>query len=281
MNRKRILITGGASGLGKALAMRFAHQGYGVLIVDVNNERGAEALSELQQIHEDVAYNHCDVSQEADFRRIAEFLQDTWQGVDVVVNNAGVGGTAGKIEDVSGGDWEWVWSINVLGVVHGCKVFTPIFKAQGHGYFVNVASMAGLLNAPFMSNYNVSKAAVISLSETLNIELRDDNIGVSVVCPAFFKTNLTENLRSHQSDIQGRVQRWMEASTVSAEDVAKAIETAIEQRRFWVLTHALERRLWRFKRWVPTIFENMMIKRFLPKMRRANEQRSTDPNHAQ
>ncbi len=258
MTDKRIFITGGASGLGKAVALRFAREGFRVCIGDVNDERGIEAETELKTITSDAFYVRCDVTRSKDLEQARSQLEERWGGVDIVVNNAGVGGTAGAIEDVSLSDWQWVLDINLMGVVRGCKTFTPLFKQQGSGHFVNIASAAGLMNAPFMSNYNVTKAGVISLSETLLAELHSLNITTSVVCPAFFQTNLTESMRSHIGGLHSKVNKLMSRSKISAEDVADCIYQAYVKKEFWVVTHPFERRMWYFKRFVPSGFNALM-----------------------
>jgi NAD(P)-dependent dehydrogenase (short-subunit alcohol dehydrogenase family) len=184
---KRIFITGGASGLGLAVAKRFAKTGFAVAIGDINDERGEAALRELKELGTKAIYLTCNVTDIEDWKRVCDHLELHWGGVDIVVNNAGVAGTAGGIDEVSLEDWDEVLAINLMGVVKGCRQFTPMFKRQKQGYFVNIASAAGLMNAPLMSSYNVSKAGVISLSETLRTELKRDGVGVSVVCPAFFQ----------------------------------------------------------------------------------------------
>jgi len=256
--KKRIFITGGASGLGLAVAKRFAADGYAIAIGDVNEKRAAEALSELQAICEDVVYIHCDVTQDDDWAKASALLSERWGGVDIVVNNAGVAGTAGTIDEVSLEDWDTVLNINLMGVVRGCKQFTPMFKQQKQGYFVNIASAAGLMNAPLMSSYNVSKAGVISLSETLSTELKRYGIGISVVCPAFFKTNLTETLKSHVPGLNAKVEKMMRRSGITAEDVADAIAKAVLKKQFYVVTHPFERKLWYLKRALPEGFQFLM-----------------------
>ncbi|UZE97157.1 SDR family oxidoreductase [Alkalimarinus alittae] len=248
MNDKRIFITGGASGLGKAIAMRFAREGFKVCIGDVNDERGHEAETELKAIAPDALYLFCDVTKVKHLESVRTELEDRWGGVDIVVNNAGVAGTAGAIEDVSLADWQWVIDVNLMGVVRGCKTFTPLFKQQGSGHFVNIASAAGLLSAPMMSNYNATKAGVVSLSETLLAELCTHNITTSVVCPAFFQTNLTESMRSHIGGVHSKVNKLMSRSKITAEDVADSIFQAYMKEEFWVVTHPFERRMWYVKR---------------------------------
>lgn len=261
MGSKRIFITGGAMGLGRALAHRYAREGYRVCIGDVNDVRGKETAAELSSLGADGFYLHCDVTNEAEFAAVADELQKRWGGVDIVVNNAGVA-TAGKIEDASLADWQWVLDINLLGVVRGCKVFTPLFKKQGSGYFVNIASAAGLLNVPFMSSYNVSKAGVVALSETIQTELADDNIGVSVVCPSFFKTNLAEGMRTDDPKLRSITSKVIERGKLTADQVADFIYEAVRARTFYVLPHKLDERIWLAKRALPRrIFAGIVVQR--------------------
>ncbi len=256
--QKRIFITGGASGLGKAIAFKYAQQGYKVCIGDINEERGKETIEALKSQGCDALYFYCDTTKIKDLILVKDKLVEHWGGVDVVVNNAGVAGTAGPIDDVSMADWDWVLNINLLGVVRGCKVFTPLFKKQQSGYFINISSAAGLMNAPLMSSYNVSKAGVISLSETLRLELEKFGVGVSVVCPAFFKTNLTETMKSTIDGVIQRISSVMENSKVTADDVADMIFNAMSNNKFWVITHKPERKLWLLKRYLPSQFRRVM-----------------------
>jgi len=259
-SKKRIFITGGASGLGKAIAFKYAKQGYQVCIADVNAQRGNETIEALEAIGCSAFYQHCDITKIEDLEQAKNELIVRWGGVDIVVNNAGVAGTAGPIEDVSLDDWDWVLNINLMGVVRGCKTFTPLFKLQGFGHFVNIASAAGLMSAPQMSSYNASKAGVISLSETLQFELEKFNIGVSVVCPAFFKTNLTETMKSTVEGVTQKIAFIMSHSKVTADDVASDIYKAVNDKDFWVLSHKPEKKLWLLKRYLPAVFQHTMKK---------------------
>lgn len=258
MSDKRIFITGGASGLGKAMALRFGKAGWKVCIADLHEARGAETLAELGA---NGLFLRCDVTKEEDLRAASDTLQSRWGGVDVVVNNAGVA-QAGAIEDVSIDNWRWIIDINLLGVVRGCKVFTPVFKRLGRGHFVNVASMAGLLDVPMMSSYNATKAAVVSLSETLHNELADANIAVSVVCPSFFKTNLGDSLRTTDPTMRTTMARLLERSPITAEDIADDVFRAVEKKEFYILPHAEGRKAWFLKRFLPRdIYAKVMRKR--------------------
>ena len=265
---QRVFITGGASGLGRAIALRYAKKGAKVCIGDINPEQGVAVEQEINNAGGEGYFVECDVRRLTDLEKICADLTSKWGGVDVVVNNAGVA-SAGSIEDTTMADWEWIMDINVLGVVRGCKAFTPQFKKQGAGAFVNIASMAGLMLAPLMDSYNVSKAGVIALSETLSQELRDSGIHVSCVCPAFFQTNLTSSMRSDIPGIQQNVNKLMKRSTITAENVADDIIRAVEKGDFWVLPHAKERRMWMVKRHAPKAFDWLMhqeSKRWMKKM---------------
>ena len=261
MRQDRIFITGGASGLGLAIAHRYARAGYRVCIGDVNDARGQEAEPKIRESGaRDAFYVPCDVRHEDQLARVASELEARWGGVDIVVNNAGVA-QAGAIEDVSIADWQWILDINLLGVVRGCRVFTPMFKRQKHGHFVNVASMAGLLDVPLMSSYNVSKAGVVSLSETLENELGDHGIHVTVVCPSFFKTNLAESLRTPDPRLRKTVDRLLDSKSLTAEDIADQIYNAVERRVMHVLPHAEGRAAWGLKRMVPRQLYTAIMRR--------------------
>lgn len=257
---QRIFITGGASGLGLAIARRYAAAGWRVCIADVNDARGAEALELLKSVASESLYLHVDVTREEDLQAAADTLQTRWGGVDVVVNNAGVA-QAGAIEDVPLADWLWILDINLLGVVRGCKVFTPLFKRQGQGYFVNVASMAGLLSPPMMSSYNATKAAVVALSETLQVELADKDIGVSVVCPSFFQTNLADSMRSSDPRLQQITRKLLKKGGLSADEVAACIFESVQKKQFYILPHADAGRIWMFKRYSPRSAYAWLLKR--------------------
>jgi NAD(P)-dependent dehydrogenase (short-subunit alcohol dehydrogenase family) len=264
----RIFVTGGASGLGRAIALRYARAGARVCIGDIHDARGREVEALAREVGADALYLHCDVTQEADLERALQLMREHWGGVDIVVNNAGVA-SAGRIETTPLEDWQWIIDINLLGVVRGCKVFTPQFRRQGHGHFVNVASMAGLMLLPAMDSYNVTKAGVIALSETLRYELEPFNIGVTVVCPSFFNTNLTESLRTHEPGMRSHMERLLSRSSVTAADIAEQTFHAVRQRKYLVLTHAYPRFAWYFKRLLPFLYRQYITRsarKLMPKL---------------
>ena len=247
---KRIFITGGASGLGRALAERYARAGWRVCIGDLDVERCADALAAIRVHSPHSQALACDVTNEADLQAAADWLQREWGGVDVVVNNAGVA-QMGGIAETTLDDWRWAVDINLLGVVRGCKVFAPLLRTQGGGQLVNIASMAGLVHMPNAAAYNATKAAVVALSETLQLELEPDGIGVSVVCPAFFRTDLARNMRAANPQLEGMTKRLVERARIGADEIAERIFAGIERGDPHILTHPEARRFWRLKRMLP------------------------------
>ncbi|RZQ55407.1 short chain dehydrogenase [Pseudidiomarina tainanensis] len=250
MKPQRIFITGGASGLGFALAQICAKGGWRVCIGDRDIERGEAVIGSLQKIQPQAMFMPCDVTRVSDLEQVAKTLEEKWGGVDVVVNNAGVA-QVGQLTQTTLNDWQWIIDINLLGVVRGCKVFTPMFKRQGHGHFINVASMAGLLDVPNMTAYNATKAAVVSLSETLQNELKKDNIHVTVVCPSFFKTNLGQGMRTSIDGMEQKLDKLMRSSKLNAVDIARLIMKAVEKKKSHVLPHRQGRMAWYMKRFLP------------------------------
>ena len=245
---KRVFITGGASGLGLALATNWAKSGARVCIGDLDVERTEKAAREIGAGVKAVV---CDVRKFEDVQRVADELQREWGGVDVVVNNAGVA-SAGPIEDIPLEEWHRVVSINLMGVVHGCKAFVPMLKRQGSGHIVNTASMAGLVHVPMMSTYNATKAAVVALSDTLRGELAPSGILVSVVCPSFFKTNLAESLaKSAAPEVVAQTQKLVAGSKISADSIAAKVVKAVARGEFLVLTHNDGAVVWMLKRLAP------------------------------
>lgn len=266
-NATRILITGGASGLGKALAERWAREAARVYIVDVNQERGTDTAAALAKTGAEVIFSKCDITQPAEVDAVRDRLLAEWQGVDIVVNNAGVA-SAGALHDESMQQWQWVFDINLFGAVRFTKAFTPLFRQQGRGYFLNVASQAGLTAMPAMGSYCAVKAALVSFSETMRLELAEDNIGVSVLCPAFFKTNLHESVRSGNPDMPDVVNKLLLRSTTTAEQVADAAYHAVQKGHFTIQTHAEGRRASRLRRWLPEWLYLKMMLAYTGKFRR-------------
>jgi NAD(P)-dependent dehydrogenase (short-subunit alcohol dehydrogenase family) len=248
----RVLVTGAGSGLGRAIATRFAGDGARVLVSDVDLTAAETVAKELGQPAIEL-----DVTTDAGWQAALDRCQADWGGLDVLVNNAGVG-AGGRFERISMADWDWIWEINLKGVVRGCRTFVPLFKDQHAGHIVNIASLAGIMNLPAMSSYNVTKAGVIALSETLRLELEPYGVHTTVVCPAYFRTNLGDRLRSPDPGLAVLMDKLMKSSKVSAEDVAGQVVDAVARRRFLVLTHPDGRRSARLKRLAPRVVDRQV-----------------------
>ncbi|HYG56357.1 MAG TPA: SDR family NAD(P)-dependent oxidoreductase [Burkholderiales bacterium] len=236
---KTAAVTGAASGIGRALALAFARQGMHVGLADV---------SDLEMITQEVkslgvnAYPmRVDVAKASDVQRFCASLKE----VHVVCNNAGVS-PLGAVWEMNEKSWEWIVGVNLWGVVHGVRAFAPRLIAQDEGHIVNTASVAGLISPPGMGAYNVTKHAVVALSESLHHDLRErgSRVGVSVLCPAYVPTAIAD------FDKHGPVEKSPEtlakeammkkavaAGKLSADDVAAAVVAAIKAERFYVLTH--------------------------------------------
>ncbi|MCT2587804.1 SDR family oxidoreductase [Actinophytocola gossypii] len=245
----RVLVTGAGSGLGRALATRWSATGARVLVSDVDPAAAGAVAEELGQTSRAL-----DVTSGADWESAVDWCRSTWDGLDVLVNNAGVG-AGGRFERIAVEDWDWIWEVNLKGVVRGCRAFVPLFKEQGAGHVVNVASLAGLMNLPAMASYNVTKAGVISLSETLRLELEPYGVHTTVVCPGYFRTNLGERTRTPDPAVAKVMDKLMASSKVTAADVAGQVVDAVRDRRFLVLTHPAARRSIRLKRWLPKVVD--------------------------
>ncbi len=254
--RKSVLITGGASGLGEAMARRFAAEGWRVIIADLDEERAQSVAKSMGESHLGLAM---DITLEEDWQRVAARVDEQCGGLDVLINNAGVA-VGGTLEETSIEDWRWVIDIDLMGVVLGCKTFAPSMRKQGHGHIINVASFAGFAGAPGINAYGTAKAGVIALSDMLRAELASAGVSVSVLCPAFVKTRLTETMRAPDPSYHQRVERWMQNSGVSAEDVAGVVFNAVLKPRFMLLTHGNTRWIWRLRRWFPEFYFRMVMR---------------------
>ena len=250
---KKIIITGAASGLGEALAKHYAQQGWSVCVADIQQEAGQALAEQLASAHgTDCFFHPLNVTSEEQWQSLYREVAQRWKGLDALINNAGVA-SSGDIDDLPLNDFQWTVDVNLMGVVKGCYFFAPLLKKQG-GYIVNVASMAGLLHIPGMSDYNASKAAVVALSETLCAELDSYNIKVSVLCPAFFQTNLTKNMRATHAGGIKVANRLMEKSSITAADIAAKVYRESLAGKFHILTHTRENMFWRLKRLLPRIY---------------------------
>ena len=259
MNNKVAVITGAASGLGLALAQQAAQRGYAVAVVDVQQEAGQAAAATISKQGVEARYFNCDVSQPDALMNLKNQVISHFGQIDLLINNAGVG-SQGMLIDTTEEQWQRQLQINVMGVVRGCQAFIPQLKKQPGSAIVNVASFAALALAPGMSSYNVAKAGVLALSETLRGELAADGVQVSVACPAFFKTNLVDSMEDSDEQVKQQINRWMERSSYTADDVANMILDAVEKKQFMVLCDSQTRWQYRMARWFPNYFFKQKLK---------------------
>lgn len=261
---KRIFITGGASGLGRALAECAARDGYRVCIGDIHDARLAETLAHLETLAPGRGHRaeRCDVRRTEDLERVARLLEREWGGVDTVVNNAGIA-AGGPIDEVGLAEFERVVDINLMGVVRGCAVFVPLFKRQGAGHIVNVASLAGIVHIPKMTAYNAAKAGVVALSETLRMELAPHGVDVSVVCPSFFRTNLAESLSTSPAGETQSIRiskKLIGNARYGVEETAARVWKGVCAKESHVLPHVEGRVFWLLKRWMPSTFARLAMR---------------------
>ncbi|RLB53337.1 MAG: short-chain dehydrogenase [Deltaproteobacteria bacterium] len=248
------VVTGGAGGLGRAFCEELGRRGGRVLLTDVDAEGAAETVRLVDVAGGEARFIEADVRSEERTREVAEAAADWLGSVDLLVNNAGVG-VAGPFDQVTLDDWRYCVDINLWGVIYGCHAFVPAMKRRGRGYIINVASSAGLLAPPDMGPYNVTKAGVIALSETLYGELTSHGVNVTALCPTFFRTNILEEPRGVHDDAARRVaNKLMDRSKVQAPDVARAALAAVHAGELYSVPMRDGRMYWRLKRALPAGF---------------------------
>ena len=250
----RAVITGGGGGLGRALAIELAGHGASVIVSDIQSDAAEETAKLVRARGAQAEVVSCDVSDRDAVFALVEETEKRLGGIDFIANNAGVG-LGGPFDEVSIEDWRWTVDINLWGVIYGCQAAIAKMKPQGHGYVLNVASAAGLLAPPSMTAYNVTKAGVVALSETLFAEYKSQGIHVSVLCPTFFTTNIMNSGRGSTTDKENnQIRKWMAKSKVQAPDVAKEAVESVRDGRLYVLPMRDGRMGWRLKRANPQRF---------------------------
>jgi NAD(P)-dependent dehydrogenase (short-subunit alcohol dehydrogenase family) len=260
---RRALVTGGASGLGLELVRLMADRGDRVLAVDLADDRPGSLPDVVEYLRLDVRSQH-------DWDRALARVREEWGGLDLLVNNAGVA-TGGRIDVEAISDWERVVDVNLLGVARGCHTFTPLLKEQRAGHIANVASLAGLVHGPGMASYNATKAGVVAISETLQFELAPWGIDVSVVCPAFFRTNLHESFAGKDAAMQEAGVRLITQAKEDAASIARIVLHGIDARKKVILTERLGRQAWLTKRFARPVYERAMLAQAKRLARRAGQ----------
>jgi len=237
------VVTGGASGIGRALALRFAREGADVVVADLDETGMTETVAGVNRSGQRGLAVRTDVSRLADVEALAARAFAEFGGVHVVCNNAGVA-LWGGLESVSHQDWEWAMGVNLWGVIHGVEAFVPRMVAQKQpGHVLNTASMAGLIASQGLGVYNTTKYAVVGLSETLQKDLRGYDIGVSVLCPMGVHTQIRQSdrnrpaaLRNEMTEREGGAVELI-GRYLPPEHVADRVLRAIYANRLYVITH--------------------------------------------
>jgi NAD(P)-dependent dehydrogenase (short-subunit alcohol dehydrogenase family) len=252
---KSAFVTGGASGIGLALGRAFAEAGMKVMLADIETDALATAVKSLHNFGPDVRGVTCDVTDPDSVERAAKASYEAFGNVHVVCNNAGVGG-GGGIDNISLDDWRWVLDVNLMGVLYGIRTFLPHIRAHGEGgHFVNTASMAGMISRLGFSPYSASKFAVVAMSEGLAMQLKPLGIGVSVLCPGFVRTRISESARNRPERYEPRRTPDPESpaaimaaqiaelvqSGLDPSEVARQVLTAIREGQLYVFTHPQRR----------------------------------------
>jgi NAD(P)-dependent dehydrogenase (short-subunit alcohol dehydrogenase family) len=245
---KVAVITGGASGIGKAVAQRAATEGMRIVVADIEEGPLKDAENELTNRGAEAIGVVTDVSDAASVRSLRDAALDRFGAVHLVHNNAGVG-LGGPIWDVTEEDWRWILGVNLWGVIHGVATFVPLLIEQGEGHVVNTASIAGLTTAAFLGPYNATKQAVVAISETLfkDLQALEAPIGVSVLCPGFVQTRIAESDRNRPAwapdravggvaELRAAVQQMVD-SGIPTEAVADRVIDGVRTNTFYILTH--------------------------------------------
>lgn len=247
------VVTGGASGIGRAMADRFAAAGMRIVLADIEETALRQAEAEMRAQGATVLGVLTDVAKAESVEALAQKTIETFGAVHIVCNNAGVGGGFGPMWTQPQQNWEWGLGVNLWGVVYGIRAFVPrMLQQDTEGHIVNTASMAGLISSPFMSVYDATKFAVVTISESLHLELamQRAKVKVSVLCPGFVNTNIATSDRNRPTHLQADLPQFSEtemsfaammfagiASGTPPADVAEKVFAAIENEQFYILPH--------------------------------------------
>jgi NAD(P)-dependent dehydrogenase (short-subunit alcohol dehydrogenase family) len=250
LSGKVAAVTGAASGLGRSMALAFAAEGMDVALADVDEVNLSAVQDEVLAKGVRAITLKVEVSQGEQVEVFRDQALTRLGGVHLLCNNAGVS-PLGAAWEMSVADWRWILGVNLWGVIHGIRAFAPRLIAQNEGHIVNTASVAGLISPPGSGAYNVTKHAVVTLSESLYHDLRERKsaVGVSVLCPAYVPTRITESERNRPANLpasekssetrarEAMLRKAVASGKVSADQVAQAVVAAVKEERFYILTH--------------------------------------------
>lgn len=256
----RAIVTGAGGGLGRALTLDLAGRGASLIVSDIDPASAEQTAAAARERGADAEVIECDVTDRNAVFELVDEAERRLGGIELMANNAGVA-VGGPFDEISIEDWHWAFDINLWGVIYGCQAAIPRMKAKRRGYVLNVASAAGLLAPPSMAPYNVTKAGVVALSETLYAEYKGAGVHVSVLCPTFFRTKIIEAGRGATTPKEdAQIIRWMERSKVQAPEVAAAAIEAVRDGKLYVQPMRDGRLAWRFKRLAPQRFYDSLSK---------------------
>jgi len=228
---KTAIISGGAEGIGFSVAQAVGKQGMNVVLGDIDVDQLSKAKAKLEAQGIEVLTVQMDVSKQEQWKAAAEQAIERFGKIHMLVNNAGVGGTPGAIEQTDDKDWRWVLDVNLMGVIYGAEAIVPLMKEHGEGgWVINVASMAGMMGVPFAGSYTATKVAVVGMSESWYAELKPHNIQVSVLCPAFVQTRINHSHRNKPSEYKNDEQAEAKSSgelSAMAEHMQKVIDAGL------------------------------------------------------
>lgn len=251
----RAVVTGAGSGIGRAFAVELARRGGSVICADIDADRAKETASIIDELGSGSAHAvFCDVSRTEDIDALADLAEDHFAApTSLMINNAGVGIGGRPVGEIGLADWQWALGINLWGMVYGSERFVPQLRRSGRAGLINVASTAAFSAAPSMAAYNVGKAGVLALSETIAAESGGTDLAVTVLCPTFVKTNVAVDGRiaGGASQLAQTAMRW---TGVSAERVARTTLDAHDHGRLYVVPQPDARLIWAAKRHLPRTY---------------------------
>ena len=252
--QSQAVVTGAGSGIGRAFALELARRGGRVVCSDINLASAKETVALIEATGGEACAIQCDVGQLGQVEALAARAEAFFGSpATLIINNAGIGIGGKNIGDVSMEDWKFTMDVNLWGVIHGCHVFAPKLRALGRGGIINVASTASFAAAPTMGPYNVTKAAVLALTETLSAEMSGTGIHVTALCPTFVKTNIVKDGRisGGSADFAAKL---IAKTGVSPESVVLKTLNALDRNQLYVVPQLEAKAVWAAKRLTPALY---------------------------